>query len=817
MDGVEHKTVKLISSLGFIPNHGQIDKKAKFYLRGSNVQVYFTEEDFRIVLFENKPRKSFINSLNKRILGENAEKLKGYVVMVQFVEPNLKLKLTCQKQKQQKLNFLYGNDQKRWNTNVSTFEELIYQNLWENIDLVFHQEKGELKYEFIVKPGGDPENIRLNYTGAKNLVIDQAGNLTMDTPLGTLVDKAPKSFQLINGQIMNVKSHFEIKEPDINTITYTVDESYFKETDLVIDPGIVFSTLLGGNTTDNAYSIALDANNDVYVTGNTLSSDFPTLNGFDRTINGNFDAFVTKIRSDGSGIIYSTFLGGSAGDSGFGIAVDSKGSAYVTGQTQSDNFPTINSFDNIFNGSDDAFVTKLSADGGGIVYSTFLGGSGADIGWGIAVDADGNAYVTGQTGSSNFPTPNGFDTTYNGGLEDAFVTKINEDGSAIVFSTYLGGSEADFGYDIALDENRNVYVTGRTQSANFPTLNGFDPTYNGEGDAFVTKIRADGSGIVYSTFLGGAGDDGAEAIAVDANGNAYVTGITHSTDFPVVNGFDTTLNGPTDAFVTKISAAGNEIVYSSYLGGSSDDFGRGIAVDVIGNAYVAGYTSSSDFPTPNGFDPTFNGEIDSFVTKISPDGSGIIYSTYLGGSEDDLARDLAINLIGNAYVTGQTFSPNFPTLNAFDSTLKGLTDAFITKIDLTAQAGFPVTEADLAVTKTDYPDPVYAGDGLTYTLTILNNGPETAKNVIVFDKLPDTVSLISSTPSQGRRNYANGVLAFNLGELVSGASAKIEIHVIPEEEGIIENVALVLGYVEDPNINNNIARERTRVLGEMEE
>jgi hypothetical protein len=405
---------------------------------------------------------------------------------------------------------------------------------------------------------------------------------------------------------------------------------------------LVYSTYLGGSGRDQASGIAVDPAGNAYVTGITESSDFPTTPAaFDPSFNGNADAFVTKLDATGAALVYSSFLGGGGFDFGFGIAVDSGGSAYVTGYTESANFPTTPAaFDPSLDGGLDAFVTKLDATGVSLVYSTFLGGSNYEWGYGIAVDSGGNAYITGQTSSVDFPTtPAAVDPSYNGDATcngpsdcsiDAFVTKLDAMGVALIYSSFLGGSADDQGYGIALDSGGNAYVTGCTESPNFPTTFGAFQTVKGGGggscsnawdsgdDAFVTKLDPLGSALVYSTYLGGNGNDQGFGIAVDLAGNAYVTGSTNSSNFPTTAGaIDTTLNGSDDAFVTKLNPTGSMLVYSTYLGSSGQDEGRGIALDIAGNSYVTGFTSSSDFPTTAGaVDTTFNGTVDVFVAKI---------------------------------------------------------------------------------------------------------------------------------------------------------------------------------------------------------
>ena len=421
------------------------------------------------------------------------------------------------------------------------------------------------------------------------------------------------------------------------------------------------------------------------MTGYTQSTDFPTTAGAVQAASGggfDRDAFVTKLNPAGTALVYSTYLGGSGDDEAFGIAVDALGSAYVTGYTNSPNFPTPGAVQPVFGGGSDAFVTKLNPAGAGLVYSTYLGGRYFDVGRGIAVDALGSAYVTGWTLSDNFPTTAGTVQPAFGGFNDAFVTNLNPTGG-FVYSTYLGGSHVDQGYGIAVDALGNAYVTGETVSTNFPTTGTVQPTFGGGfSDAFVTELTPTGTGLVYSTYLGGSSADVGFGVAVDALGSAYVTGGTDSPNFPTTAGaVQPTPGFGGDAFVTKLAPAGTALLYSTYLGGSSIDTGVGIAVDAQGSAYVTGATNSPDFPTAGPGESTFGGGVyDAFVTKLAPAGTELVYSTYLGGSDYDVGFGIAVDAQVNAYVTGATASANFPTVGAEQPTFGGVVDAFVAKI-----------------------------------------------------------------------------------------------------------------------------------------
>jgi hypothetical protein len=429
----------------------------------------------------------------------------------------------------------------------------------------------------------------------------------------------------------------------------------------VIDPTLDYSTYLGGSGDDKGYGVAVDSIGSAYVTGSTSSTEFPTEAGFEMSFQGSTDAFVTKLDPTGATLIYSTYLGGSGDDLGLGVAIDLENSAHVTGFTTSTDFPiSPGAFQMVSKGNGDAFVTKLDTTGAALTYSTYLGGEGGDIGYGLAVDMTG-AYVTGFTSSVSFPTtPGAFDSWFNGST-DAFVTKVHPSGTMLLYSTYLGGKGDDVGYGVAVDLS-GAYVTGHTTSADFPaTMAAYDPVANGNFDAFITKLDHTGAALAYSTYLGGSSDDEGQGVAVDVTGSAYVTGHTRSGDFPTTTGaYDRVANGDIDAFVTKLSREGTALDYSTYLGGGFEDRGLGVAVDVNGNAHVTGHTSSDDFPTTRAYDDTYHGSKDAFVTKVNPDGTTLSYSTYLGGGAEDQGQGIAVDAKGSAYVTGYTSSNPFP-------------------------------------------------------------------------------------------------------------------------------------------------------------
>jgi hypothetical protein len=596
-----------------------------------------------------------------------------------------------------KVNYLVGNDSSKWRHNVPTYSKVAYSDVYPGVDLVYYGNQGQLEYDFVVSPGADPRVIALDIHGADSVSIDSQGDLVLQIGEHQVRQRKPIVYQEVRGIRKEVTSSytltnqhlvgFEISsydktqplviDPVLEYSTYlggnsddvgqgvaldaagsaylvgytfssdfpttpgAYDTSWNGDNDVFVtklDPAganVMYSTYLGGSGNDLGHAIAVDATGSAYVTGPTPSSNFPTTPGaFDTSWNGSHDAFVTKLDPSGANLVYSTYLGGSDYDYSLDIKVDVAGNAFVSGYTFSSDFPTTAvAYDTSYNSSQDVFVTKLDTAGANLAYSTYLGGTSTDLGTGIAIDGAGRAYVTGLTFSIDFPTTAGAYDTSRDGFYDAFVTKLDAAGANLAYSTYVGGNNSDYSQDIAVDTSGSAYVTGYTESTNFPTTSGaYDSSWNGGGlDVFVTKLNVAGSNLAYSTYLGGNDGDLAQGIAVDVTGSAYVAGHTFSSDFPTTAGaYDTSWNNSGDAFVTKFSPTGSFLAQSTFLGGTNLDVGVGIAVDVNGDAYVVGYTSSIDFPTTIGaYDTTLNGFTDAFVTKLASaglldsDGDGI--------------------------------------------------------------------------------------------------------------------------------------------------------------------------------------------------
>lgn len=531
------------------------------------------------------------------------------------------------------------------------------------------------------------EQVRLQADGVKSVRLSDE-QLVFTTAVGNFI------FPSLDAEDTNSNTPVSftlIPQLDSNSIVFRLPSSNsYAHTSTVLPSnltGLLYGTFLGGSLRDESKDIAVNAAGNVYVTGRTYSANFPTTPGtFDPAYNGGGDAFVAKFSPNGSSLIYATFLGGNDADVGYGVVADGDGNVHLTGETYSINFPTTGgAFDLTHNGDYDVFVVKLNSTGNGLLYATFLGGSNGDTTYSVAIDGTNNAYVSGITLSSNFPTtPGSFDHTYNGG-NDVFVVKFTPAGNGLVYATFLGGDDHDNGWNIAIDAVGNAYVIGGTWSINFPVVSGaFDPTYNGNWDAFMVKLDTTGSNLIYSTFLGGDDRDYIWDIAIDDIGNAYTVGGTLSVNFPTTSGvFNSTYNGGGDAFIVKLNPTGSELTYSTFIGGNADDGGLGIALNEADNAFTVGYTNSANFPTSLGaFDPTYNGgDYDIFVVKLNSIGSELAYSTFIGGNALDLGEGIAIDGTSIAFIAGTTNSPNFPTTSgAFDSTPNGGDDAFVVKL-----------------------------------------------------------------------------------------------------------------------------------------
>jgi Beta-propeller repeat len=737
--------------LGFEANQGQTDGRVKFVSRGSGYTLFLTGNEAVIALsssgFRSEKsaatgRSSVVSrhlqrrmqNLEPKMRGgirDNGELARDRVLRMKLVGANRSATVSGADELPGKSNYFIGNDPRKWRTNVPNYAKVRYQGVYPGVDLVYYGNQGQLEYDFVVAPGADPRAITLAVnpasSGGQPLQVDRDGSLRMRLSGGEMVFQRPVVYQPAAADLefnshgaTQVEGRYRLKGD--HEVTFEV-ASYDRSRPLVIDPVLSYSSFLGGSGDDalDSISVAVDSAGNAYVASGTLSTDFPVTSGsFQSTFGGApalcdqgemfcGDAFVTKINAAGTAIVYSTYLGGSNSEYAFGLAVDASGNAYVTGNTESTNFPvTPGAFQPSYGGEQgpicdwvcgDTFVTKLNPSGSGLIYSSYLGGSGDDISDAIVFDGAGNAYVEGSTNSPDFPTtPGAFQTTFTGGdscggrgggnvpCSVVFLTKINPAGTALVYSTYLGGSGGDGGGGLSVDSSGHAYVGGSTCSADFPITSNAYQTQNAGGcDASLTVFNAGGSKLAYSTFLGGNGYDAPYSLAIDNLGNAYLAGQTGSTDFPVTAGaIQTSYGGNGDAFVAKINPrqkGAASLVYSTYLGGPNLDYGAGVAVDALGNAYTTGLASSG-FPVVNALQAAPNGISDAFVAELNPQGTELIYSTYLGGSSVEEADFCALDRVGNLYVAGWTRSADFPTTpRVFQPSFGGGNrDVFVVKI-----------------------------------------------------------------------------------------------------------------------------------------
>jgi hypothetical protein len=573
-------------------------------------------------------------------------------------------------------HYLVG-DRSSWRTGIPQYARVRYTGVYPGIDVELYGSGRRMEYDFLVAPGADPRRIELELDGARSLAVGRDGALALELAHGRLVHRRPVAFQPSAGGRREVQAAYVRRGRD--RIGFALG-SYDRTLPLIIDPVLDYSTYLGSSDADLAMGVALGAGGEVYVTGGTSSASFPVKGAFQTAFGGSEDVFVTKLNAAGTDLVYSTFVGGSSNERGMAIAVDGAGKAIVTGFTQSTNFPLKSSIQNASATNTDAFVTKLSSSGAALEFSTYLGGSGYDFAYAVATDSGGAAFVTGFTESSNFPTASALDTTQNGD-RDVFVTKLASAGTMVYSTFLGGsGRDEGHGIFVAASGHAYLTGHTGSSNFPLLGAYQANPA-GGPYEAFVTKLAPAGNALAYSTFLGGNSEDYGTAIAVDGAGEAFVVGHTWSTTFPTVTPFQSSKVGNRDAFVTKLNAAGNGLLYSSYLGGSSPDYAYGVAISGGGIAYVTGETASTDFPTSQPQQAAYGGGAsDAFLTAVSAAGSALDYSTFLGGSLAETAWAVA-HSAGVVVVAGQTTSTNFPVANALDSTYGGgSSDAFLARL-----------------------------------------------------------------------------------------------------------------------------------------
>jgi len=646
--------------LVFEVNRGQTDSGVDYLSRGPGYVAFLTSAGATLSLHQQN--STVADALRLTLLGASRH-----------------IHASAEQQLTGKVNYLIGNDSAQGKVGIPQYSRVRYIDVYPGIDLVYYGNPGQLEYDFEVQPGADLNKIALQMDGAQSIHIADNGDLTVLLPDGEIAWKRPEVYQLRDGTRHPVSSQYQLAA---NTVRFKVG-SYDHTRPLVIDPSLSFDTYVGTPDGSATNAIAIDSSKNVYVAGLAASSQYPTTPGaYQTTFGGVGDAFITKLSADGSTLLYSTYVGGSSADWASSIAVDASGNAYVSGATQSSNFPVTPGALHLFNTSANGytgFILKLNPTGSSLIYSAEIGNAFVPS---IAIDRAGDVYATGTASGSPFETtPGAYKTTVGttncpgfgtGGESESYVMELNPSGSAPVYSTYI--SDCEEGAAIAV-QNGEAYITGITQQHHPVTSGVVQPTYGGDFDTFVTRLNTSGSALVYSTYLGGTQVDTGYGIAVDSTGNAIVSGITFSNDYPVANAFQPTISpNDLDSFVTKLNSSGAAFVYSTFLGGSAGSAAAAVAVDSNGHAYVTGGTQSNDFPTKDAFHGLCGGSTitscrgAAFVSKFSASGS-LLSSTYYGPPTNNAgANALAVDSSGNAYIAGAS-SPGLPTTsNAYEKT-----------------------------------------------------------------------------------------------------------------------------------------------------
>ena len=722
--------------LPFIKNEEQMDDEVAFFANTFQGGVFITkrgelvyslngrrdkEQTGKSITSGEEGHDGDVSSLSNPVgIRQEAalEKAKRVVLKEEFIDGRVNT-ITGEGKTDTVVSCFKGNDPSRWKCNLSAYNVVNLGEVYQGVELKLKAYGNNVEKLFYVKPDAETEQINICLRGAISLAVNKEGQLEAETGLGTVRFTKPVAYQEIEGKRVAVAVEYCVRDGRVPgdeaqwgggvegqrcleaeagaRFSYGFKVAAYDTTrELVIDP-LLASTYLGGLDSDFGYAIAIDADKNILIAGYTTSSDFPITSGAWGITYNNNDVFISKFSGDLKHLLSSTFIGGSSDDYVRAIVVDIAKNVYIAGQTSSTNYPvTRDAYSVTKHGGSDVFLTKLDGNFTRIISSTFLGGASDDYAQSIVLGKSGIfLYVTGGTSSPDFPTTTGAYSSLHKDA-DAFVAKLNSNLSILLASTYLGGDNKDYGISVCLDSDNNIIVSGDTCSPDFPVASdAYDTEFNGGfGDIFIAKFNSDLSKLLASTFLGGTSDDLAHGSAIDPQGNVYVTGQTESLDFPTTpNAYSTSFHNG-DVFVSKLNWNLTELVASTYLGGVGDDVGNAIVIGPDKKIYVAGYTSSIDFPTsPDAFSANKEAFIDAFVSKLSSDLTKLLASTFLGGFYRDAARSVATDAQGNVYVAGETCSSNFPvTPGVFDGGYNGdaagsyTYDAFISKLDNTLSA-----------------------------------------------------------------------------------------------------------------------------------
>ncbi|MBK9087999.1 MAG: SBBP repeat-containing protein [Holophagales bacterium] len=746
--------------LQFEVNRGQVDSKVRYLTRGRGSTLFLTDDEAVWVLSrqEKAPGSETKDPLDRRERNRDRGKRISSVVRMSLEGSKPKPRLEGLDRLPGNVNYFIGNDPKKWRTDVPTYRKVKVENVYAGIDLLYYGNQRQVEYDFVVKPGVDPSVIRVAFTGADRISTDASGDLVVSTAAGDLRMKSPLVYQERSGQRELVAAAYVVR-PGEKRVEFRIAK-YDGARELVIDPVIVWSTFLGGGAgplgSDSARSIAIGGDGNPVVAGNTTSYDFPTTPGAFLT-NDSSGAFVSKLNPSGTAFVYSTYIGASgSGVEVNAVAADSAGAAYITGSAWSGHFPVT---PGAFQTPGYVFVTKLNSSGNALVYSASLGGIGShDEGRGIAVDSGGTAFVTGNTTDQGFPTTPGAlqDTTFVSSHGTGFVTRVSSNGGSLLYSTILGGvvstsiafTEAEA---ISTDGAGHALITGSTSAADFPISPlAYQPTLSmNSSDVFVTKLSADGTSLVFSTFVGGSINDQGTAVRSDAAGNVFVTGNTYSNhiwadvDFPTTPGaFLEATTNPSSGFVLKLAPDGTQLLYSTLIssGGTSTSL-IDLALDQNGLPVIAGEVFGFWFPfSPSSPRPRYFDGSDPFIATLNGDGSALSFSAGFGaarepvGFEIDRATALALGPGGDAFVTGQTTLSAFPTTPGVvqPSYGGGQTDSFVVRIHLP----LPVSATSISPAT----GPSLGGTPVTITGTGFQAGV-----VVRLGGIPASVSSVTAT------------------------------------------------------------------------
>ncbi|MCS7075098.1 MAG: SBBP repeat-containing protein [Bacteroidia bacterium] len=671
-----------IDYLFFIENKGQWHNDVLYLCRMSGLDAWITKYGVNYTFYKVEQNKvtEFCTLKNKSEDFEN-QTLLGHRILFELENSNPNPVREGKKQIETYYNYFIGNDETKHATYVGLYKEAWVKNVYEGIDIRYYFDEGRLRYDFVVQPYADISQIRFKLRGQDKIYTKGETQLCFTTRFGEASLSDLCTYQ---------DNHIIPSKFIRNGETWQFFLSDYDRTKLVVIDPLVYSTYIGGNDFDHGKDIFVDGSGCVYVTGISRSADYDITPGvFQTAFQGEMDVFVTKLNAAGNKIEFSTYIGGERFDESSGIFVDGSGCVYIAGWTYSSNYDvTPGAFQKKSGGYMDVFITKFNATGSSLVYSTYIGGNNDDKGAGMFVDNSGCVYITGYTLSPDYDvTPGAFQTTH-GEEEDVFVTKINATGSSLVYSTYIGGGSRDYGTDIFVDNSGCVYITGYTLSLDYDITPGaFQTTNQKYDDVFVTKLNPTGTALIYSTYIGGNNSDKGNAIFVDGSGCAYVTGYTYSTNYDVTQKvFQATSEPHSNIFVTKLNATGSSLVYSTYIGGNNEDVANDIFVDGNGCAYITGYTKSTNYDiTTDAFQSkNGGGELeDAFITKLNPTGTALMYSTYIGGSNSDQGNAIFVDSNGCVYITGYTYSTDYDiTPGAFQTKSGGDKEIFVTKLKL---------------------------------------------------------------------------------------------------------------------------------------